>query len=173
MGNYQSWLLVRRLGALFVVAFLALPIGIQAKPVGQLGFGAQMASRGLWSEALFRFRQAEKSDPDNPRILNNIAVSLEALGLYDEALEQYRKAVEVAPNLDHAKKNYARFVDFYQAFKGGEVELSDDENAGALAEADPEAAQTAASAQESGEPTDGQQDAEGKPGNLSLDGDLS
>ena len=33
----------------------------------QLSFGVDMAKRGLWSEALFRFSEAEKLDPREPR----------------------------------------------------------------------------------------------------------
>ena len=111
----------RRIACCLVVGVLAVAtVPAAAEPVDQLAFGAEMAGRGLWSEALFRFRQAEKEHPDDPRILNNIAVSLEALGLYEEALDAYRVAVEQAPSLDTAKRNYARFVEFYQAYRGGE-----------------------------------------------------
>lgn len=110
-----------------MIALLAVSLSapLIAEPDRQLDFGTDMASRGLWSEALFRFRQAEEQSPNDPRILNNIAVSLEALGLYDEALEAYRQAVEASPSLEHAKRNYARFVEFYQAYRGGEVDAED------------------------------------------------
>lgn len=116
------------------MALLMTGLTAFAAPVDQLRFGTQMAERGLWSEALFRFRQAQESDPDNPKILNNIAVSLEALGMYDEALEVYREAVETGPGLEEAKRNYARFVEFYQAYKGGEA--NDESEATELAEDD-------------------------------------
>lgn len=115
-------------GRAIVIALLAVSLSaplLVAEPDSQLDFGTDMASRGLWSEALFRFRQAEEQSPNDPRILNNIAVSLEALGLYDEALEAYRQAVETSPSLEHAKRNYARFVEFYQAYRGGEVDAED------------------------------------------------
>ncbi len=118
-----------------VIAVVAVPAA--AEPVGQLAFGAEMAGRGLWSEALFRFRQAEKEQPGDPRILNNIAVSLEALGLYEEALETYRQAVEQAPSMETAKRNYARFVEFYQAYRGGEEDDADADTADVDAEEQP------------------------------------
>src|SRR4051794_39724262 len=52
----------------------------------QLSFGVDMARRGLWNEALFRFREAEKLDPENPRIQSNLAVAYEASGKFDQAL---------------------------------------------------------------------------------------
>lgn len=87
----------------------------------QLGFGVRMAQQGLWSEALFRFEKARAADPGNPRILNNIAVALEAAGRYEEALEAYREAIRVAPGNRDLEANYARFVDFYQSFQTAEV----------------------------------------------------
>lgn len=88
----------------------------------QLAFGVKMAKRGLWSEALFRFRQAEKTQPDNPRVLNNLAVAYEAVGLFDEALETYKAALKADPANKELRRNYARFIEFYQAFKPEEEE---------------------------------------------------
>ena len=87
----------------------------------QLDFGADMAKRGLWKEALFRFQQADRLEPDNPHILNNIAVSFEALGLFDEALEIYQKALRVGPNDRELRGNYSRFAEFYQSFRPEEA----------------------------------------------------
>lgn len=89
----------------------------QTSAKSQLSFGAQMAQRGLWNEALFRFRQAEQLGATNPRVWNNLAVAYEATGNYDEALKSYRKALELAPGDLGIKRNYSRFVEFYQSFK--------------------------------------------------------
>ncbi len=83
----------------------------------QLRFGVQMAQRGLWSEALFRFEKAERIDPDNPRILNDLAVAQEAAGRYEDALATYKKALGLAPGDRDLKENYAHFVDFYEGFR--------------------------------------------------------
>jgi tetratricopeptide (TPR) repeat protein len=83
----------------------------------QLEFGVAMARRGLWSEALFRFRQANQLDPNNPRILNNLAVAHEAVGQFDEALAAYRRALELAPGDKEARRNFSRFIEFYQGYK--------------------------------------------------------
>lgn len=95
----------------------------------QMEFGVQMAQRDLWSEALFRFRQAQRLDPDNPRVFNNLAVAHEALGLFEEALDLYRQGLELAPQDKGLRNNYARFVDFYQRFKPDEAKEEDDESA--------------------------------------------
>ena len=83
----------------------------------QLDFGVEMARRGLWSEALFRFRQAERHDPGNARVLNNMAVAYEALGQFEKALEYYQDAIKAAPTDRDLKRNYSRFVEFYRAFR--------------------------------------------------------
>lgn len=86
----------------------------------QLGFGVDMARRGLWSEALFRFHQAERLDPNNPRVYNNLAVAYEATGNYQKALEYYQRALKMSPDNRDLRANYARFVEFYQGFKPDE-----------------------------------------------------
>jgi len=96
----------------------------------QLAFGVDMAKRGLWAEALFRFQRADREDPGNPKILNNLAVSYEAVGQFDKALELYRQAVKLDPNNADLKRNYARFVEFYQSFRPKEESEQDDGKAG-------------------------------------------
>jgi len=108
------------------VSLLALPLllacgnhyGRPDKPSSQLAFGVDMAKRGLWSEAMFRFQQAERLEPDNPRIQSNLGVASEAAGDYDKALSYYKKALKLDPNSKDLRANYARFVEFYQGFKG-------------------------------------------------------
>jgi Flp pilus assembly protein TadD len=93
----------------------------KAKPTNsaaeQLSFGVKMARRELWNEALFRFRQAARLDPDNPRIVNNLAVACEATGAFDEALKYYKDALRLSPTDRTVKGNYARFVEFYESLK--------------------------------------------------------
>ena len=92
----------------------------QADPAtsgAQLEFGVKMAQRGLWSEALFRFKQANRMEPGNPRVLNNMAVAYEALGNFEKALDYYQEAIKSDPSNRDLKRNYSRFVEFYRAFK--------------------------------------------------------
>lgn len=90
------------------------------QPSSQLAFGVDMARRGLWEEALFRFHQAEQLDPSNPRVQNNLGVAYEAAGDYDKALEHYQKALKLDPGNRELKANYARFVEFYQGYKNAD-----------------------------------------------------
>jgi hypothetical protein len=86
----------------------------------QLAFGVDMARRGLWSEALFRFHEAEKADPENPRVQNDLGVAYEAQGDFDRALDHYKRALQLAPDNREVRANYARFVEYYQSFKAPE-----------------------------------------------------
>ena len=83
----------------------------------QVDFGVKMAQRGLWSEALFRFEQAHRLDPGDQRVLNDLAVSYEAVGRFDDALTTYKKALDEAPNNRRVRQNYTRFLEFYQSFQ--------------------------------------------------------
>ena len=69
-------------------------------------------------------QEAERLDPGNPRIQSNLAVAWEASGKFDKALEAYQKALKLAPNDKEIRTNYARFVEFYQGFKGEKTATS-------------------------------------------------
>jgi len=83
----------------------------------QLDFGVDMARRGLWNEALFRFEQARGERPSDPAVLNNLAVAYEAVGRFDDALAAYKEATRVAPAERDIKSNYSRFLEFYQSYR--------------------------------------------------------
>ena len=50
-------------------------------------------------------------------MLNNLAVAYEAVGQYDNALLAYREALKADSSNRELKRNYSRFIEFYQAFK--------------------------------------------------------
>jgi tetratricopeptide (TPR) repeat protein len=83
----------------------------------QLEFGIDMAKRGLWNEALFRFENARKLEPSNASVLNNLAVCYEAAGRFEDALATYRQALQIAPGNNALKQNYSRFAEFYQGYR--------------------------------------------------------
>ena len=115
-----------------------------------------MAKRGLWSEALFRFRRADLEDPGNPRILNNLAVAYEAVGDFDSAMEYYKRAVEMAPGNAELKRNYARFVEFYQGFRPREPEADEAAEADETTEAEGEEAAAGAAEEPEGPAGEGE-----------------
>lgn len=125
MRRIDNWRIVIVGLSLALVVFAVLPqsaLAAKKKPKApsasaQMSFGVEMAKRGLWSEALFRFKQADKLSPNDGKTLNNLAVAYEAVGQFDEALTYYKKALQASPGSNDLKKNYARFVEFYQGFK--------------------------------------------------------
>jgi len=81
--------------------------------------GVRAAQRGYWQEALFRFQNAKTYEPQDPEVLNNLAVALEALGRYDEALVTYKQALEGGSKPIALRRNYARFAEFYSSYAKG------------------------------------------------------
>ena len=116
---------VRPFARLFVITLLcAVPFALPARAdsvdkeaKAQLGFGVDMAKRGLWNEALFRFEQVKKLRPSDPKALNNLAVAYEAVGRFDDAEVLYREAEKIAPANRDIKKNFARFREFLNQFR--------------------------------------------------------
>lgn len=106
------------------VLFLAVLVGAAGctsySKVGsadtQISFGSEVAKKGLWREAAFRFEQAVKLEPNNARARNNLAVALEASGEFARALTEYKKALEIEPGNDYIRRNYARFAEFYTSY---------------------------------------------------------
>jgi Tfp pilus assembly protein PilF len=91
----------------------------------------------LWSEALFRFQQAERLGGSVIPIYNNMAVAYEALGVFEKAREYYQKALEADANNTALRRNYSRFIEFYQSFQPeGEGEGASEEPAAEAASGD-------------------------------------
>jgi tetratricopeptide (TPR) repeat protein len=105
------------LAAGLVMGCGSAPTAAPAKLGDQLAFGVEMAQRGLWNEAMFRFEQARALEPRDRRVLNNLAVSYEAVGRFEDALAAYKSALEAAPGDRKLRQNYTRFLEFYQNYK--------------------------------------------------------
>ena len=110
------------LGAAAGAAHAGNPAVKQAED--EVEFGYKAAKRGYWQEALERFEIADELTPNQPRILNNIAVALEANGRFDEARTTYRAALALDPTNAALRKNLDRFEEFYATFVKAEDEQS-------------------------------------------------
>ena len=82
----------------------------------QIAFGSEVARKGLWREAAFRYEKAIQIEPNNAHAHNNLAVALEANGDFARALAEYKKALEIDPNNNYIRRNYARFAEFYTSY---------------------------------------------------------
>jgi len=75
----------------------------------EVNFGIEVAQKGLWNEARFRFERASAKEPDNAAAFNNLAVALEQQGAFKEAREAYEKALKLRPNNLYIQQNYDLF----------------------------------------------------------------
>jgi hypothetical protein len=80
-----------------------------------LEFGAEMAAKGNWREAQYRWSLASEAEPGNARVLNNLAVGAEALGEPERALELYRQAMAAGPRDVRIEKNAVRSGRFWES----------------------------------------------------------
>jgi tetratricopeptide (TPR) repeat protein len=100
---------------MIVLAFLsstALPAG--GGGAEQMDFGVRAAKKGLWREAQFRWERALKLAPENPRILNNLAVACETAGNFEKAAEYYKEALRLAPENRDIRQNHDLFAGYYK-----------------------------------------------------------
>src|ERR1700741_4010286 len=82
--------------ALALAGFPTLTAGEDSSKDAML-FAADMARKGSWREARFRWEALARSRPDDPRVLNNLAVAQEVLGEPELARDTYAKALSLAP----------------------------------------------------------------------------
>jgi len=105
--------------AVVVVAGACASGGAPARAHDEMREGVRAAQRGYWQEAVFRFSNARALAPSDPEVLNNLAVALEALGRYDEALATYKQALQGSAKPSALRRNYARFAEFYSSYAKG------------------------------------------------------
>lgn len=108
---------LRRFAKLSAVLLLALSswvnlCGDEFKE--QMDFGVKAAKKGLWHEARFRWEKALKLHPQNPRLLNNLAVACETEGDFEKAADFYREAMRIDPGNRDIKQNYELFSSYYK-----------------------------------------------------------
>ena len=110
---------LRRAVAVAAVAALAAGCGAcsSGKPddtwKAENAYGTEMAKKGFWREALFRYEKAAAQKPGDAQVQNNLAVAYESTGDTARALAAYKRALELAPQDAKIKRNYARFAEYY------------------------------------------------------------
>ncbi|HEY7287020.1 MAG TPA: tetratricopeptide repeat protein [Vicinamibacterales bacterium] len=96
--------------ALFALA-LASPAWADAKSDArsQVEFGINVAQRGLWREAIYRWEKAVELDPTYAAAFNDLAIAYEHEGQLQKARKAYEKALEIDPNNSQIRQNYELF----------------------------------------------------------------
>ena len=74
-----------------------------------VAFGIDVARRGLWQEARFRFEQAASLNPDSASAFNNLGVTLEQQGEFEKARAAYERALQLDPKNLSIQQNYDLF----------------------------------------------------------------
>lgn len=101
-----------------VVALVAFAATVAASPSfadakseakSQVEFGINVAQRGLWREAIYRWEKATELDPSYAAAYNDLAVAYEHEGQLDKARKAYEKAIELDPNNTQVRQNYELF----------------------------------------------------------------
>lgn len=87
-------------------------------------FANKLARQGLWKEAHYRWNKLLANDKDNVALYNNIAISLEKMGKFDEAEKMYKKALALRKN-PTVQVNYDK-LKRYLKFEDSDEEEKDD-----------------------------------------------
>jgi len=79
----------------------------------QYNLGNAFAHQGNWADAIACYQAAVSTERDSvkaAKIRNNLGAALEKLGKSDEALEQFRQAVQINGNYPEAHCNLGRML---------------------------------------------------------------
>ena len=85
----------------------------------QVEFGINVAQRGLWREAIYRWEKAVELDPTYAEAFNDLAIAYEHEGQLDKARKAYEKALELAPNNSQIRQNYELFKEINDRTSSG------------------------------------------------------
>lgn len=94
---------------LAVVAWAPAYADQRSEAKQQVEFGIQVAQRGLWREAIYRWERATQLDPTYAAAYNNLAIAYEQQGELEKARAAYEKALSLEPNNALIKQNYDLF----------------------------------------------------------------
>ncbi len=75
----------------------------------QVAFGIDVAQKGLWREAIYRWEKATEIDPSYAAAYNDLAVGYEHEGQLEKARKAYEKAVEIDPANTQIRQNFELF----------------------------------------------------------------
>ena len=82
---------------------------VKSDAKSQVEFGINVAQRGLWREAIYRWQKATELDPTYAAAYNDLAIAYEHEGQLDKARKAYEKAIELDSNNTQVRQNYELF----------------------------------------------------------------
>ena len=85
----------------------------------QVEFGINVAQRGLWREAIYRWEKATELDPTYAAAFNDLGIAYEHEGQLDKARKAYEKAIELDPNNSQVRQNYELFKEINDRTSAG------------------------------------------------------
>ncbi len=85
----------------------------------EVEFGMQVAQRGLWREAIYRWVIAVELDPSYAAAFNDLGIAYEHEGQLDKARKAYEKALELDPNNSQIRQNYELFKEINDRTSSG------------------------------------------------------
>ena len=104
-----------------LAVFSAVPAFADARrdAKSQVDFGINVAQRGLWREAIYRWEKAVEIDPTYAAAFNDLAIAYEHEGQLDKARKAYDKALELDPNNSQIRQNYELFKEINDRTSSG------------------------------------------------------
>lgn len=97
----------------FVMSNVSAYADARADAKAQLEFGVAVAQKGLWREAIYRWKRAIEIDPTYAAAYNNLAVAYEQAGSIDEARQAYQRALALDPKNAPIRQNYEWFQEIH------------------------------------------------------------
>ena len=100
-----------RLAALFLLVAAVSPAvaDVRNDAKVQVEFGINMAQKGLWREAIYRWERAIQIDPTYAAAYNDLAIAYEHEGQLGKARKAYETALQLDPNDTNIQQNYELF----------------------------------------------------------------
>jgi Flp pilus assembly protein TadD len=105
----MRWSITAGLVAALVFPTAPLLADGRADAAAQVAFGIEVARRGLWREAIYRWERAVQIDPAYAEAYNDLGVAYEHEGQLEKARKAYEKAIELDPKNPQIRQNYDLF----------------------------------------------------------------
>ena len=100
-----------RIALLLTLATLSTAVSADDRSAAkrQVEFGIEVAERGLWREATYRWNRAVEIDPTYAAAWNNLAIAYEHAGKFDDARKAYEQAGKLDPDNLTIQQNFDLF----------------------------------------------------------------